>query len=184
MKKSLKTTMAVTITGLMILGSLAGCGTATETVDTAATTGEAETTAVAETVESASEAVSTEASSETGLAAIAAAYGEEYTGDAVELSFWYQSKRQEGTDALVEIWNEVNPNIKVTVSYYDTAGIKDACKTAAQSGSMPSMWYNWGGALGQYYVDNGVTYDLTDYAASHGWADEVNSGALDLVKLG
>jgi raffinose/stachyose/melibiose transport system substrate-binding protein len=106
-----------------------------------------------------------------------------YEGDPVELSFWFLQTRQEGTDALTKIFNDANPNINVTVSYYDTDGIKDACKTAAQSGSMPSMWFNWGGALGQYYVDNGVTYDLTDYAAENDWANTYSAGALNLVTL-
>ncbi|MCR5776089.1 MAG: extracellular solute-binding protein [Lachnospiraceae bacterium] len=118
------------------------------------------------------------------LSEAAKKYGAEYSGDAVDLSFWYLSTRQEGTDELIKVWNEVNPSIKVTASYYDTDGIKDACKTAAQSGSMPSMWFNWGGALGQYYVENGVTYDLTEYAKEHDWENRVNGGALSLVNLG
>lgn len=107
-----------------------------------------------------------------------------YEGDPIELSFWYLQTRQEGTEVLTEVFNKANPNINVTVSYYDTDGIKDACKTAAQSGSMPSMWFNWGGALGQYYVDNGVTYDLTAYGEENGWGDLYTSGAMNLVTLG
>ena len=107
-----------------------------------------------------------------------------YEGDPIELSFWYLQTRQEGTDVLTEVFNKANPNINVTVSYYDTDGIKDACKTAAQSGSMPSMWFNWGGALGQYYVDNDVTYDLTAYGEENGWGDLYTSGAMNLVTLG
>lgn len=107
-----------------------------------------------------------------------------YEGDPIELSFWYLQTRQEGTDVLTEVFNKANPNINVTVSYYDTDGIKDACKTAAQSGSMPSMWFNWGGALGQYYVDNGVTYDLTAYGEENGWGDFYTAGAMNLVTLG
>ncbi|MCI9123913.1 MAG: extracellular solute-binding protein [Eubacterium sp.] len=107
-----------------------------------------------------------------------------YKGEPVELSFWYLTTRQEGTEELTKIFNEANPNINVTVSYYDTDGIKDACKTAAQSGSMPSLWFNWGGALGQYYVDNGVTYDFTEYAKEHKWDEVYSPGAMNLVTLG
>ena len=91
--------------------------------------------------------------------------------------------RQKALDALTEKWNTDHPDKKVTVSYYDTDGIKDACKTASQSDSMPSMWFNWGGALGQYYVDNNVTYDLTKYAEENKWADKFSEGALNLCKL-
>lgn len=109
---------------------------------------------------------------------------EKYTGDKVDLTFWALSTRQDGITALTDVWNKENPNAQVTVSFYSTDGIKDACKTAAQSGSMPSMWFNWGGSLGQYYVDNGVTYDLTQYAKDNDWDNTFNSGALSLVNLG
>jgi raffinose/stachyose/melibiose transport system substrate-binding protein len=103
--------------------------------------------------------------------------------DSIELSFWALQTRQDALEALTEEFNEANPNIHVTVSYYSTDGIKDACKTAAQSGSMPSMWFNWGGALGQYYVDNGVTKDMTAYGEEHGWTDKFNAGAMSLCTL-
>lgn len=107
----------------------------------------------------------------------------DYDGEPVELTFWGLSTRAEIED-LTEIFNAANENIKVTYSTYDTDGIKDACKTAAQSNSMPSMWFNWGGALGQYYVDNGMTYDLTQYAEEHDWKNTYNPGALSLCTLG
>lgn len=44
----------------------------------------------------------------------------------------------------------------------------------------PNMWFNWGGSLGGFYVDNGLTYDLTSYAEENGWADKFNSNALNL----
>lgn len=44
-------------------------------------------------------------------------------------------------------------------------------------------WFNWGGSLGQFYVDNGKTYDMTAYAEEHGWADVYSAGALNLCTL-
>ncbi len=189
MRRFMSKAVALAAVSTMVLGSIAGCGSGSQSQSTEATSQETET---ADTETSAAESETSTESAETtsdsdagnGLSEAAAKYGAEYTGDPVDLSFWYLSTRQDGTDELVSIWNEANPNAKVTVSYYDTDGIKDACKTAAQSGSMPSMWFNWGGALGQYYVDNGVTYDLTNYAAEHNWENEINGGALSLVNLG
>ena len=103
---------------------------------------------------------------------------------ATELTFWTLSTRQEAVDPITEAFNEANEDINVTVSYYDTDGIKDACKVAASSDSLPSMWFNWGGSLGQFYVDNGKTYDLTEYASANGWSDEFSAGALNLCTLG
>ncbi|MGN0204653.1 MAG: ABC transporter substrate-binding protein [Coprococcus sp.] len=170
--KKMKKFFAAVLVGLMTVSVLAGCGGSGTTTDTKA---------AGETEAAGGE---TEASGDDAMAALKAVADVGYDGEPVNLTFWGLSTRQEGLEAMTAVFNEANPNINVTVSYYDTDGIKDACKTAAQSGSMPSMWFNWGGALGQYYVDNGVTYDLTQYAADNGWADTFNEGALSLCTLG
>lgn len=103
---------------------------------------------------------------------------------ATELTFWTLSTRQTAVDPITEAFNAENEDIHVTVSYYDTDGIKDACKVSASSDSLPSMWFNWGGSLGQFYVDNGKTYDLTSYAEENGWYDTYSAGALNLCTLG
>lgn len=103
---------------------------------------------------------------------------------ATEVTFWTLSTRQEAVEAAVERFNEANPDIVVTASFYDTDGMKDACKVAASSDTLPSMWFNWGGSLGQFYVDNGKTYDLTAYAEANGWNDTFSAGALNLCTLG
>ena len=97
-----------------------------------------------------------------------------------EVTFWQLSTRQEAFEPMIEEFNSTHDDIKVTASYYDTDGIKDACKVAASSKTLPNMWFNWGGSLGGFYVDNGLTYDLTSYAEENGWADQFNSNALNL----
>ncbi len=99
---------------------------------------------------------------------------------ATEVTFWTLNTRQEAVDPIVEEFNSQNEDIQVTVSYYDTDGIKDACKVAASSDTLPNMWFNWGGSLGSFYVDNGLTYDLTSYAEENNWSEKFNSNALDL----
>lgn len=100
-----------------------------------------------------------------------------------ELSFWTLNTRQNAVEPIVEGFNAENEDINVTVSYYDPDGIKDACKVAASSSTLPSMWFNWGGSLGGFYVDNGLTYDLTEYAKKNDWSNKFSSGALDLCTL-
>ena len=103
---------------------------------------------------------------------------------ATELSFWTLQGRRDAIDPLTEQFNAENPDYHVTVSYYDTDGIKDACKVAASSDTLPSMWFNWGGSLGQFYVDNGKTKDMTEFAAANGWDEKFSAGALQLCNLG
>lgn len=101
-----------------------------------------------------------------------------------EVSFWALNTRQNAVDPIAEAFNAANKDIKVTVSYYDTDGIKDACKVAASSGTLPNMWFNWGGSLGGFYAENGLSYDLTEYAKKNDWENKFSSGVLSLCQLG
>lgn len=104
-------------------------------------------------------------------------------GDVTEVSFWSLSTRQNALEPITEAFNQANDDVRVTVSYYDVDGLKDACKVAASSNTLPSMWFNWGGSLGGFYVDNGLTYDLTQYAADNNWDEKFSAGALSLCTL-
>lgn len=105
--------------------------------------------------------------------------------ETMELSFWTLQGRADAYDVLTEEFNAAHEGeIHVTVSYFDTDGIKDACKVAASSDTLPSMWFNWGGSLGGFYVENGKTKDMTDFAAANGWDEKFSAGALNLCHLG
>lgn len=110
-----------------------------------------------------------------GISAVQAADSE-----VTELSYWALSTRQNAIEPIVEAFNEANENVHITVSFFDTDGLKDACKVAASSDTLPSMWFNWGGVLGSFYVDNGLTYDLTAYAEEHDWDEFFDTNALSL----
>lgn len=97
-----------------------------------------------------------------------------------KVTFWTLSVRQDAVEPIVKEFNAKNPGIEVVPSFYDTDGIKDACKVAASSKTLPNMWFNWGGSLGGFYSDNGLTYDLSDYAKANKWNSTFNQGALAL----
>lgn len=104
--------------------------------------------------------------------------------DAVtEVTFWTLTTRQPAVEPIVEAFNTANPGIKVTAAFYDTDGMKDASKVAASSGTLPHMWFNWGGSLGGFYAENGLTYDLTAYAEANNWGEKFNGGVLSLCTL-
>ncbi len=100
--------------------------------------------------------------------------------EAVEISFWTLNSRQDGVEPIVAAFNESQDEVKVTVSFFDTDGIKDACKIAASSNTLPNIWFNWGGSLGGFYADNGLTYNFNDYAAANNWDKKFSSSALSL----
>ncbi len=103
--------------------------------------------------------------------------------EVTEVTFWTLNTRQGAVEPIVEAFNAANPTIKVTAAFYDTDGMKDACKVAASSKTLPNMWFNWGGSLGGFYVENGLTYDLTAYAANHNWTEKFNAGVLSLCTM-
>lgn len=92
--------------------------------------------------------------------------------------------QEDGVTAIVQEYMEQNQNIKISVDFNSTDDHKKNLKVAASSGTLPDMWRNWGGSLGSYYPENGLTYDLTEYADTHGWDDKFLSSALELATLG
>lgn len=101
----------------------------------------------------------------------------------VEVTFWTLATRQTAVEPIVEAFNAANPDIKVVASFYSTDGIKDACKVAATSKTLPDMWFNWGGSLGGFYVENGLTLDLGEYAAQNKWDEKFSAGVMTLCTL-
>lgn len=180
-RKLVNKVLSIAVVGAMAVSLLAGCSSSSDDSSADDTTSESSAEEEASTDDSSDDSSDDDSEVDTSAAEAIADIG--YEGEEIELTFWYLQTRQEGTEVLTEIFNEANENITITVSFYDTDGIKDACKTAAQSGSMPSMWFNWGGALGQYYVDNGVTYDLTEYAEENGWDEIYTASSLSLATL-
>jgi raffinose/stachyose/melibiose transport system substrate-binding protein len=109
--------------------------------------------------------------------------GQKADSGKTQLTIWQLSNKQSALDTLIKEFSTANPGIQVTAAYYDTDGIKDACKVAASSRTLPDMWFNWGGSLGGFYVENGLTYDLTAYAKANGWDKIFSPGALNLCIL-
>lgn len=105
------------------------------------------------------------------------------TNENVDLTIWLLANKQEAIEQAISDFNAEHENITITPSYYDVNGIKDACKVAAQSDALPSMWFNWSGTLGEYYVENGVTYDLTQYATDNNWSDYFTSSGLEMCTM-
>jgi raffinose/stachyose/melibiose transport system substrate-binding protein len=101
----------------------------------------------------------------------------------MQLTIWRLTGVKEALDVLAKEYNEANPGVQIIPAYYDTDGIKDACKVAASSKTLPDMWFNWGGSLGGFYAENDLVYDLSGYAKQHNWDKVFSPGALNLCTL-
>lgn len=101
----------------------------------------------------------------------------------VEITFWTLSSRTEGVNAILDDFHTANPDVTVVPVINETTAHRDGLRVAASSKSLPSVWFNWGGTLGGFYAENGLTYDLTDYAAANNWDEKFDSASLNLSTL-
>ena len=76
------------------------------------------------------------------VAIMALGLGMSAMAETIDLTFWTLQGRSDAYDVLTEEFNAAHDDINVTVSYFDTDGIKDACKVAASSDTLPDMWFN------------------------------------------
>lgn len=87
-------------------------------------------------------------------------------------------------DGAVEDFNNSHDDIRIEVSKYGVDPLKEALKVAANSKTLPDMWFTWGGSLGSFYAENGLTADLTQIAAERNWSDKYNQAAIDMSTYG
>ena len=103
--------------------------------------------------------------------------------EEVSLTFWTLTSRQIGLEAIIDDFRAAYPHINLEVVYADGSSHQNNGRVAAAAGTLPTMWFNWGGTLGGYYVVNGLTYDLTDYAAANNWDQKFTAAGMDLMTL-
>lgn len=101
--------------------------------------------------------------------------------EIIEITFMTLTSRQDQTQAAIDEYQEKHPNVKIKVSYNSTDDHKKNLKIAASSDTLPDVWRNWGGSFASYYVLNGYSYDLREYAEKNGWKDKFLQAALDLA---
>ena len=160
--RSVKNVLSLLVALLMVFSIVTGCGSGT-----AATPSGTNATATNNATASATDKASEQPTTQPAAGKIA-------------VTFWTLSDRQTGVEQIVSAFNQLHDDITVTASYYDVDGIKNACKVAASSKTLPNMWFTWGGSLGGFYSDNGLTYDLTNYAKAHNWDNVFSPGAISL----
>lgn len=102
------------------------------------------------------------------------------SGEKVTLSLWVLDNDL-WVDKAVKDFMDQNPNITVEVVKYGVDPIKEALKVAASSKTLPDIWFTWGGSLGSFYPENGLTMDLTQIAKEHNWAEKYNQAAIDMT---
>jgi raffinose/stachyose/melibiose transport system substrate-binding protein len=99
------------------------------------------------------------------------------------ISFMTLTSNQDAISSAIKEYEQQNPNVEIKASFNSTDDQKKNLKIAASSKTLPDIWRNWGGSLGSYYPENGLSYDLTEYAKAHNWEDKFVPAALELATL-
>ena len=167
----MKKRVALLLMAVLIAGILAGCGSAS-------TTSSSSPAASSSQAASSSSKVSSSAASTTSASSASSA-----ADKPVELTFWSLAARTEFEDKIIADFEAAHPNIKITATYQSTDDIKANLKISAASNTLPSMWYNWGGTLASYFPENGLSYDLAEYAKKNNWSSKYLAPALELCTL-
>ncbi len=102
--------------------------------------------------------------------------------EKVTISMWTLSS--EWIKPAIDDFKLKYPNIDVELTLYDTDPIKETLRIAASTKTLPDIWFTFGGTLGSFYTENGLTMDLSKVAADHRWNNSFNKAALDMVMYG
>jgi len=102
----------------------------------------------------------------------------------VKLTVWGVSDQKSILEPIIGDFNKLNPGIEAEFTPYAIDALKQSLKVAAASKTLPDLWFTWGGSLGSYYVENGMTADLNQVAKDRNWFAKYNKAALDLCTYG
>lgn len=147
-KKRILASLAAT---MMVAGLLAGCGGTSSTAASGDDT----------------------ASAATGEAADAAAASGDSGKTVLNVLWWGSQTRHELTTAMLEKFEELNPDIDVVMDYSDWDGYWTKLPAQVAGGQTPDVFQMDYAYLAQY-VENGVLADLTPY---------IEDGSLDMSNV-
>ena len=147
-KKRIFASLAAT---MMVAGLLAGCGGTSSTAASGDGT----------------------ASAATGEAADAAAASGDSGKTVLNVLWWGSQTRHEQTTAMLEKFEELNPDIDVVMDYSDWGGYWTKLPAQVAGGQTPDVFQMDYAYLAQY-VENGVLADLTPY---------IEDGSLDMSNV-
>lgn len=147
-KKRIFASLAAT---MMVAGLLAGCGGTSSTAASGDDT----------------------ASAATGEAADAAAASGDSGKTVLNVLWWGSQTRHELTTAMLEKFEELNPDIDVVMDYSDWGGYWTKLPAQVAGGQTPDVFQMDYAYLAQY-VENGVLADLTPY---------IEDGSLDMSNV-
>lgn len=108
------------------------------------------------------------------------AAGDSDAGGTKELTIWHiqTGSAADAITAAAERFEEANPGYHVTVVQKQNDSYKTDLSLAINAGTLPDIFFTWGGQTMYDYVDEGLICDLTDYMTADGYADQFLDAAI------
>ena len=103
--------------------------------------------------------------------------------EAAELTFWVDEADQGTFETALNAFNATQDLVNVTCVFYKRAELSTALKEAADKGEMPSMWTTSPGPDSRFFAENGLTYDLTQFAMEKDWDSLFRPAAMKMVSM-
>ncbi|WP_216772381.1 ABC transporter substrate-binding protein [Metabacillus halosaccharovorans] len=104
------------------------------------------------------------------------------SADKITVEFWGIETQKVLYEPVIEEFEKEHPEIDIKYSTRTVDAHKEGLKVAASSNTLPDVWFNWGGTIGSFYPENGLTLDLTEYAEQGKWNELYLETALELTK--
>lgn len=114
-----------------------------------------------------------------GQSGTGAASGATSAEDVITVEYWDLMDTNGMITKIIEDFHAEHPNIRINFVPRGGDAHKEALKVAATSGTLPDVWFNWGGSLGSFYAENGFALDLTEYRNANNLDDKFVSAALN-----
>lgn len=100
------------------------------------------------------------------------------------ITMWVEAGQEVWMENALALFHETYPDVEVEMTIYNTDDMKNQPKIAAASNTLPDMWQSWGGNLGGYFIDNGLTYDLTEVAKELNFSEVFTEAAMSASSRG
>ena len=107
------------------------------------------------------------------------------SGEAMNFTWWTLDAQLDpaGVAQIVASFQTRYPNFNLEVFGHTNESLHQNLQISAVNNTLPSMWFQWGGALGGRYVEYGVTKDLGPFAAANNWDEKFTAASLELLTL-
>ena len=101
------------------------------------------------------------------------------------LEAWWNADEaeQEYYSAIIDAFNQQNPDIKIVFRPYANEEYKTALQVAFGSDDPPDILFNWSGDDTGRLTREGHLLDLTHYKEQYGWAEQISPAALDAFSV-